>query len=317
MTDRSGDSVSLTECNHGPGLAQALIFGRLVSSRAAQAHWSWVTISSMATTFRPAVSGPTAVRRCHGICVSRYRPRTLWRGRVRQQPAGRLNRRKTEGSQEQLRRDRVVFLRPAGVRLAASIQPSVHGELEITDVNGRYLAEGQLEVGILGRGDAWLDTGTHDTLLEAGQFIATIEKRQGLKVACPEEIAYRAGSISGAELERLAKPMMSNGYGRYLMALLNDDTVYSATPRRSSHADTSCVLRPGIVVNMVVPRGDARAAEGRGMSALLPAPPGWRWPEPNRSGGQRRGGCRRRASLLRAVWERLLSRLVRLTEAIG
>ena len=110
--------------------------------------------------------------------------------------------------------------------IAASIQPSARGELEITDVNGRYLAEGQLEVEILGRGDAWLDTGTHDTLLEAGQFIATIEKRQGLKVACPEEIAYRAGWISGAELERLAKPMVSNGYGRYLMALLNDDTVY-------------------------------------------------------------------------------------------
>lgn len=106
--------------------------------------------------------------------------------------------------------------------IAASIKPSARGELEITEVNATYLRQGQLEVEIMGRGYAWLDTGTHDSLLEAGQFIATLEKRQGLKVACPEEIAYRAGWISAAELERQAQPMLKNGYGQYLMRLLSE-----------------------------------------------------------------------------------------------
>ncbi|MCC7151549.1 MAG: glucose-1-phosphate thymidylyltransferase RfbA [Rubrivivax sp.] len=104
--------------------------------------------------------------------------------------------------------------------IAADIKPSQRGELEITEVNARYLRQHQLEVEIMGRGYAWLDTGTHDSLLEASQFIATLEKRQGLKVACPEEIAYRAGWISAAELERQAQPMLKNGYGQYLMQVL-------------------------------------------------------------------------------------------------
>ena len=106
--------------------------------------------------------------------------------------------------------------------IAASIKPSARGELEITDVNARYLAQGRLNVEIMGRGYAWLDTGTHDSLLEAGQFIATLEKRQGLKVACPEEIAFRSGWISAADLEALAAPMMKNGYGQYLMRVLRE-----------------------------------------------------------------------------------------------
>ena len=106
--------------------------------------------------------------------------------------------------------------------IAADIQPSARGELEITEVNARYLKQGQLEVEIMGRGYAWLDTGTHDSLLEAGQFIATLEKRQGLKVACPEEIAYRAGWISASELEAQAQPMLKNGYGQYLMQVLGE-----------------------------------------------------------------------------------------------
>jgi glucose-1-phosphate thymidylyltransferase len=104
--------------------------------------------------------------------------------------------------------------------IAAGIQPSPRGELEITDVNAAYLKQGQLNVEIMGRGFAWLDTGTHDSLLEAGQFIATLEKRQGLKVACPEEIAYRCGWINATQLEALAQPMLKNGYGQYLLQLL-------------------------------------------------------------------------------------------------
>ena len=106
--------------------------------------------------------------------------------------------------------------------IAASIAPSARGELEITEVNAAYLRQDQLAVEIMGRGFAWLDTGTHDSLLEAGQFIATLEKRQGLKVACPEEIAFRAGWISADELERQAQPMLKNGYGQYLLQVLRE-----------------------------------------------------------------------------------------------
>ncbi|QTN24275.1 glucose-1-phosphate thymidylyltransferase RfbA [Rhizobacter sp. AJA081-3] len=106
--------------------------------------------------------------------------------------------------------------------IAASIKPSARGELEITDVNARYLIQGQLDVEIMGRGYAWLDTGTHDSLLEAGQFIATLEKRQGLKVACPEEIAWRSGWIDSERLNALAQPMLKNGYGQYLAKLLKE-----------------------------------------------------------------------------------------------
>jgi glucose-1-phosphate thymidylyltransferase len=106
--------------------------------------------------------------------------------------------------------------------IAASIKPSARGELEITTVNAHYLEQQQLNVEIMGRGYAWLDTGTHDSLLEAGQFIATLEKRQGLKVACPEEIAYRSGWIDAAALEQLAQPLMKNGYGQYLMQVLRE-----------------------------------------------------------------------------------------------
>jgi glucose-1-phosphate thymidylyltransferase len=104
--------------------------------------------------------------------------------------------------------------------IAASIQPSHRGELEITDVNKRYLEQKQLSVEIMGRGYAWLDTGTHDSLHEAASFIATLQKRQGLQVACPEEIAYRQGWIDAAALQKLADPLKKNGYGQYLLSLL-------------------------------------------------------------------------------------------------
>ena len=106
--------------------------------------------------------------------------------------------------------------------IAASIKPSARGELEITDVNRTYLERGQLQVELMGRGIAWLDTGTHEAMLDAGQFIATLEKRQGLKVACPEEVAFRKRYIDAAQLERLAEPMKKNGYGQYLLRLLHD-----------------------------------------------------------------------------------------------
>jgi glucose-1-phosphate thymidylyltransferase len=106
--------------------------------------------------------------------------------------------------------------------IAAQLQPSPRGELEITDINRHYLSAGQLNVEIMGRGMAWLDTGTHDSLLEAGQFIATLEKRQGLKVACPEEIAWRQGWLSDAQLAALAAPLAKSGYGAYLQSLLRD-----------------------------------------------------------------------------------------------
>ena len=108
------------------------------------------------------------------------------------------------------------------VSLAKGLAPSPRGELEITDLNRRYLDKGELTVEVMGRGQAWLDTGTHESLLEAGQFIQTIEKRQGLKVACPEEIAWRQGWIDSAALERLAQPLIKSGYGQYLMGLLSD-----------------------------------------------------------------------------------------------
>ena len=106
--------------------------------------------------------------------------------------------------------------------IAASLKPSPRGELEITDVNRRYLDRGELACEVLGRGMAWLDTGTHESLLEASQYIETIERRQGLKIACPEEIAYRLGYIDAAQVERLGRAMQNNGYGKYLLALARE-----------------------------------------------------------------------------------------------
>jgi glucose-1-phosphate thymidylyltransferase len=109
------------------------------------------------------------------------------------------------------------------VELAKTLKPSPRGELEITDLNRLYLEQGRLSVEIMGRGYAWLDTGTHESLLDASQFIATLENRQGLKVACPEEIAFRQGWIDRAQLQSLAQPLTKNGYGQYLLRILNEN----------------------------------------------------------------------------------------------
>ena len=116
----------------------------------------------------------------------------------------------------------LYFYDQRAVELAASLRPSARGELEITDINKAYLALGQLNVEIMGRGYAWLDTGTHESLLEASLFIETIERRQGLKIACPEEIAYRSGWIDADQVLRLAAPLQKNSYGQYLRSMLNE-----------------------------------------------------------------------------------------------
>jgi glucose-1-phosphate thymidylyltransferase len=111
------------------------------------------------------------------------------------------------------------------LHIARGLQPSARGELEITDVNSAYLKSNMLDVAILGRGVAWLDTGTHETLIEASQFFETLEKRQGLRIACPEEVAYRMGYIDAAQVERLAEPYKKTGYGRYLLSILQERLV--------------------------------------------------------------------------------------------
>ncbi len=116
----------------------------------------------------------------------------------------------------------IYFYDNSVIEIAANLKPSERGELEITDLNRVYLERKELSVEIMGRGMAWLDTGTHDSLLEAAQFVQTIERRQGLKVCCPEEIAYRQGFIDAAQLERLAVPLAKSGYGKYLQDVLKD-----------------------------------------------------------------------------------------------
>lgn len=125
-----------------------------------------------------------------------------------------------------MREDGLYFYDNRVCDIASDIKPSPRGELEITDVNSRYLADGALDVEIMGRGYAWLDTGTHDSLIDAAMFIATLQKRQGLVVACPEEIAYRKRWIDAEQLGKLAAPLSKNSYGRYLQHILSDQVAW-------------------------------------------------------------------------------------------
>ena len=169
----------------------------------------------------PARRGPAVGR--HHLRLPRAGPAGLRRGRVRRRAAAPSASRRSPPSPKSNYAVTGLYFYDNRVRdIAREIRPSARGELEITDVNARYLALGALEVELLGRGTAWLDTGTHESLLQAGLFIETIEQRQGLKIACPEEIAFRMGYIDAGRLRQLAEALRKTSYGRYLEGLLED-----------------------------------------------------------------------------------------------
>jgi glucose-1-phosphate thymidylyltransferase len=197
---RWGMNISYCVQPSPDGLAQAFILGR----RFVDNHPS--ALAAGATVFAYHVTDPER----YGVVAFDNRHRAV---SIEEKPKAPKSNYAVTG---------LYFYDEAVCDIAASIKPSARGELEITEVNARYLEQGRLDVEIMGRGYAWLDTGTHDSLLEASQFIATLEKRQGLKVACPEEIAFRSGWIDAARLETLAAPMSKNGYGAYLMGLLRE-----------------------------------------------------------------------------------------------
>jgi glucose-1-phosphate thymidylyltransferase len=205
------------------GLAQAFILGKDFVGNA-PSRWCWATTSSTATTCPRCCARR---RRAHsGASVFAYHvtdPERYGVVSLRRQQRASASRRSPSQPKSNYAVTGLYFYDQQVCDLARELKPSPRGELEITDLNARYLEHGRLNVSIMGRGYAWLDTGTHDSLLEAGQFIATLEKRQGLKVACPEEIAYRAGLDHAEQLEALAQPLkLKNGYGQYLLQVLKD-----------------------------------------------------------------------------------------------
>ena len=217
----SSASTSTTPCSPSPpGIAQAFLIGRDFIGRAPVAL-------ALGDNLFYGHGLPESLRRAseraEGATIFAYFVRDPERyGVVEFDAAGRA-----VGIEEKPARPRsswavtgLYFYDAGVVDIAAGLAPSARGELEITDVNGAYLRQGRLHVERLGRGIAWLDTGTHEALLQASTFIQTIETRQGLMVACPEEIAFRMGWISVADVERIAKPMRDNAYGQYLLRLL-------------------------------------------------------------------------------------------------
>jgi glucose-1-phosphate thymidylyltransferase len=214
------------------GLAQAFIIGERLRRRRTPARWCWATTSSTATTCHELLGKPCAQPRAPPCLPTTCTTpsATAWSSST---PAGQAlsHRRKAQGKpKSNYAVTGLYFYDNQVVRHGQVLKPSARGELEITDLNRLYLEQGQLNVEIMGRGYAWLDTGTHDSLLEAGQFIATLEQRQGLKVACPEEIAWRSGWIDAAQLERWPQPLAKNGYGQYLLRLLKEKVTDEATP---------------------------------------------------------------------------------------
>jgi glucose-1-phosphate thymidylyltransferase len=175
------------------GLAQAFLIGEKFLNGAPSALVLGTTFSTAMTSSRCSKMPMQAGR--DGVCLPCARPRALWRGRVRCRRQGAVARRKACQPKSNYAVTGLYFYDEQVVELAKQVKPSARGELEITDLNGMYLQQGKLNVELMGRGYAWLDTGTHDSLLEAGQFIATLQQRQGLKVACPEEIAYRQAGL--------------------------------------------------------------------------------------------------------------------------
>ena len=214
----SGDSISTTPSSPVRMASPRRSSSASSLSPARPARWSWATTSSTGRTcpsscstappWRPAPpSSPTPcrIRRRYGVVEFDAAGRAV---SLEEKPAHPRSRFAITG---------LYFYDSQVVELARSLKPSARGELEITDLNRLYLEHGQLNVVTFGRGTAWLDTGTHDSMLEASSFIATLEKRQGLKIACPEEIAFRMGFITNAQLEALAQPLLKSGYGKYLL----------------------------------------------------------------------------------------------------
>ena len=186
-------------------------------------HWSLAITSSSDTGLPTHSLAPGRAPRRHRVCLSRERSGTLWCGGIRRLGPRHLDRGEAGNAEIALGRHGPLFLRPACGRNRGGLKPSARGELEITDLNRAYLEAGELSVEKLGRGYAWLDTGTPDSLCDASDFVRALEKRQGMKIACPEEVAYRMGYIDRAQLARLAQALGVSDYGRYLAELTSEE----------------------------------------------------------------------------------------------
>ena len=223
---RSGALPSPTPSSPRPTASPRPSSSARTSSPAKAAASSSATTSSTATTSPHLARRRQTHHRRHGLRLPRARSRALRRRRIRRQPQSHLARREAHSNPNPATPSPASTSTIAQVvDVAANLKPSPRGELEITDVNRWYLERGELRTELLGRGIAWLDTGTHDSLLEASNFIHTLEHRQGLKVACPEEIAYRLGYIDADQLKALAAKIAKSTYGKYLLRIL-EETVY-------------------------------------------------------------------------------------------